>query len=119
MDHKLKVKAIIDRNIRDIVLKNSNNKIGFISVNKVEVSNDLSFVKVYVSFMNAEDKLKSFKKLEQMAPYMRHQLAEKLSIYKTPRVGFILDERFNIDQKMSELLEKDAKELNKIKKKNS
>jgi len=116
MDHKLKVKAIIDRNIRDIVLMNSNNKIGFVSVNKVEVSNDLSFVKVYVSFMNAENADKSFKKLEQMAPYMRHQLAEKLSIYKTPRVDFVHDNRFNIDAKMDELLKKDAKAISKIKK---
>jgi len=116
MDHKLKVKAIIDRNIRDIVLMNSNNKIGFVSVNKVEVSNDLSFVKVYVSFMNATNADKSFKKLEQMAPYMRHQLAEKLSIYKTPRVDFVHDERFIIDEKMKGLLEKDAAAIKKMKK---
>jgi len=117
MDHKLKVKAIIDRNIRDIILLNSNNKIGFVSVNKIEVTNDLSVAKVYISFLNSVDADKSFKKLVQMAPYMRHQLAEKLSIYKTPEIRLIHDDRFIIDEKMNELLKKDAKALDKIKKK--
>jgi len=116
IDRKLKVKAIIDRNIRDIILYNANNKIGFVSVNKIEVSNDFSVAKVYVSFLNAKDRKKSFDKLVTMAPYFRHELAGKISIYKTPEIRFILDDRFIINEKMDELLKKDAKALNKIKK---
>ena len=116
MDRKLKIKAIIDRNIRDIVLYNANNKIGFISVNKVEVSNDYSIAKVYVSFLNSKDKKKSFDTLVKMAPFIRHELAGKLDLYKTPEIRFIMDERFIIDDKMDALLKKDAETLKKIKK---
>ncbi|MCQ2795058.1 MAG: 30S ribosome-binding factor RbfA [Bacilli bacterium] len=117
MDRKPKIKAIIDRNIRDIVLANANNKIGFVSVNNVEVSNDYSVAKVYVSFLGSKDAKKSFDKLVQMAPYLRHELAQKLSIYKTPEIRFIHDQRFIIDEKMNDLLKKDHAELEKIKKK--
>ena len=116
MDHKLKVKAIIDRNLRDIILKLSNSKIGFISVNKVEVTNDLSIAKVYVSFLNEADKNKSFEKLEKMTPYIRHELSQKISLYKTPEIRLVFDERFIIDQKMDELLKKDQDKLDKMKK---
>lgn len=117
MDRKPKVKAIIDRNIRDIVLKNANNEIGFVSVNKVEVTNDYSIAKVFVSFLGSKDAKKSFEKLVKMAPYIRHELAQKISLYKTPEVRFIHDERFIIDEKMNELLKKDQAELDRIKKK--
>lgn len=117
MDRKLKVKAIIDRNLRDIILLNANNKIGFVSVNKIEVSNDYGVAKVYVSFLNAKDQKKSFAKLEQMAPYIRHELAQKLSLYKTPEVRFVYDDRFIVDEAMSELLKKDQAKLNQLKKK--
>ena len=116
MDRKAKVKAIIDRNLRDIILMTANSKIGFVSVNKIEVSNDYSVAKVYVSFLNAKEQKKSFMKLEQMAPYIRHELAQKLSIYKTPEVRLINDERFIIDEAMDRLLKKDAAALKKMKK---
>lgn len=115
MDHKLRIKALIDRNIRDIVLKNANNKIGFVSVNKVEVTNDLGIAKVYVSFMGAKNGRDSFKKMVTMAPYLRHELAQNISLYKTPEIRFIHDERFIIDEKMDELLKKDQVEIDKIK----
>ena len=117
MDRKPKVKAIIDRNIRDIVLMNANNKIGFVSVNNVEVSNDYSVAKVYVSFLGNKDAKKSFEKLVTMAPYLRHELAQKLSLYKTPEIRFIHDQRFIIDERMNELLKKDQAKLDQIKKK--
>ena len=117
MDRKPRVKAIIDRNIRDIVLKNANNKIGFVSINKIEVSNDYSVAKVFVSFLGSKDANKSFEKLTQMAPFIRHELAQKISLYKTPEVRFIHDQRFIIDEKMDELLKKDQAELDRIKKK--
>lgn len=118
MDRKPKIKAIIDRNIRDIVLKNANSKIGFVSVNKVEVTNDYSIAKVYVSFLGSKDANKSFDKLVQMAPYLRHELAQKISLYKTPEIRFIHDQRFIIDEKMNELLKKDQVVLDQMKKKN-
>lgn len=117
MDRKLKVKAIIDRDLRDIILKNANAKIGFVSVNKIEVTNDYSYAKVYVSFLGSKDAKKSFEKLNQMAPYLRHELAEKISLYKTPEIRFIHDQRFIIDEKMNELLKKDQAELDQMKKK--
>ncbi len=117
MDRKPKVKAIIDRNIRDIVLSLANNKLGFISVNNVEVSNDYSIAKIYVSFLGSKDAKKSFEKLTTMAPYVRHELSQKISLYKTPEIRFVHDQRFIIDERMNELLKKDQAELDQMKKK--
>lgn len=116
MDRKPKVKAIIDRNIREIVLKNANNKIGFVSVNTIEVTNDYSIAKVFVSFLGSKDAKKSFEKLVTMAPYLRHELAQKLSLHKTPEIRFVHDQRFIIDEKMNELLKKDQASLDQMKK---
>ena len=116
MDRKLKIKAIIDRNIRDIILMHTTDKVGFVSVNKIEVSNDYSFAKVYVSFLNNNEQKKSFNKLVKMAPYLRHELANKLSLYKTPEIRFVFDDRFIIDDAMDALLKKDEQALKKMKK---
>ena len=116
MNHKDKVKAIIDRNIRSIILKVANESIGFVSVNKIEVTNDLSIAKVYISFLNRKDNNKAFDKLVRLTPYIRHELAANLSIYKTPEVRLIHDQRFIIDEIMDELLKKDKAILDKMKK---
>jgi ribosome-binding factor A len=105
--NKLKIKTLIERNVRNIVLLNTQ-EINFLSMNKIEINNDHSLVKIYVSFLNSDAKQaqKSLHLLEKKIPYFRSELAKKMSLYKTPNISFFLDQRFVINQKMNELLKK-------------
>lgn len=104
---KLKIKTIIERNIRNIVLLDSKD-INFISMNKIEINNDNSLIKIYVSFLDNDEKQlqKKLIFLKKKVPDFRSKLAKKISLYKTPDILFILDQRFIINQKINELLKK-------------
>lgn len=115
-DNRLKVKAIIDRNLRDIISKLAQDNMIFVSINSIEITSDYSIAKVYLSFFSKDSK-KSFDKLNKFVPYVRHELSQKISLYKTPEIEFIDDQRFIIDENMDELLKEDRKDLNKIKNK--
>lgn len=112
----LKVKSILERNIRNITLKVCNEHLIFVSINKIEITNDLSIASIYCSFFNQDQYKKNFNKLVSLEPYVRHELSQNISLYKTPVIKFVYDDRFIIDEQMDELLKKDQAEIKKIKK---
>ena len=101
---KLRVKTIIERNIRNIILFNTK-ELGFVSVNKIDINDDFSLVKIYVSFLN-ENSYDLFNLIKKKIPYFRCELASKMSLRKVPNILFIFDDRFIINKKMDELLKK-------------
>lgn len=101
---KLRVKAIIERYIRNIVLLNTK-ELGFVSINKIDINNDFSLIKIYVSFLR-ENSYDLFNNIKKKIPYFRCELASKMSLHKTPNILFIFDDRFIVNKKMDELLKK-------------
>ena len=61
-----------------------------VSVTDVEVTSDLSYAKVYVSFLNKNTK-KSMEALERSKGYIRSLLAKRITIRKCPELQFVLD----------------------------
>lgn len=63
------------------------------SVVKVDVSNDLSYAKVYVSCVEGIDAAKeSVKGLQSAAGFIRNRLGASLHLRKTPELKFIADD---------------------------
>ena len=63
-----------------------------LSVNRVTVSGDLSYAKVYVSsFMDEHKTKKGVRGLENAAGFIRSELAKKLHIRHCPELTFIFD----------------------------
>ena len=63
------------------------------SVNRVEVTNDLSYAKIYVSGLNKEVSDKELKSgLDSAAGYLRRELSGALQFRKAPELRFIIDD---------------------------
>lgn len=88
----------------------------FLSINRVEVTSDLGYAKVFVSSFLPDGQLKNgVNGLNAAAGYIQGQIAKKLRIRQFPKLTFVLDsgmkEGFNMVQKLNEL-EKESNEDN-------
>ncbi len=85
----------------------------FLNINRVEVSRDLSYAKVYVSsFMDEKKTAKGVKGLESAAGFIQSTLSRKLTLRQFPKLQFIVDssikEGFEMVHKLAEITEADA-----------
>lgn len=80
----------------------------FLSINRVEVSGDLGYAKVYVSsFMSDKQTEKGVQGLISAAGFIQSQLGRKLTIRQFPKLQFIVDhsikEGFEMVRKLDSL----------------
>ena len=65
----------------------------FLSINRVDVSGDLGFAKVYVSsFMSPQETKQGVRGLESAAGFIQSTLSKKLRLRQFPHLSFIFDE---------------------------
>jgi ribosome-binding factor A len=68
-------------------------RVGFASITDVEVSADLRHAKVFVSVMGGEmEQRATLAALNHACGFLRHELAQRLTIRYTPEIVFRLDE---------------------------
>ncbi|HST88553.1 MAG TPA: 30S ribosome-binding factor RbfA [Ktedonobacterales bacterium] len=68
-------------------------RVGFASITGVEVSADLRHAKVFVSVMGDEaEQRATLAALEHAAGFLRHELAQRLTVRHTPEIVFRLDQ---------------------------
>ncbi|GAC1451109.1 MAG: 30S ribosome-binding factor RbfA [Ktedonobacterales bacterium] len=80
-------------------------RIGFASVTSVEVSADLRHAKVFISVMGSpEDQRDTLRALEHASGFLRHELAQRLTIRYTPDIAFRLDESIARGARIMELM---------------
>ena len=80
----------------------------FLSINRVEITNDLSYAKVYVSTFLTDHQLKvGVDGLNAAAGFIQREIARKLKIRQIPKLQFKIDEGmkegFKMVQKLTEL----------------
>lgn len=76
------------------------------SVNRVEVTRDLSYAKIYVSVLgDEEEKKETIDGLNSAKGYIRKTLASNLDIRYIPQPIFILDESIEEAIRMSKLID--------------
>ncbi|MBP5301300.1 MAG: 30S ribosome-binding factor RbfA [Bacilli bacterium] len=105
--YKQRTKSDIEHVIRNVIYHHytKNNKIGFLSINHIEINNDLSVIKIYVSFF--EDYKKSEKAIKMMnkdKKIFKEILCSKLNLRKMPGIVFIFDDRFLASEKIEKIL---------------
>lgn len=108
-----KVNNMIQRELSSILMMEVKDPhIGFCTITDVEVTSDLSYAKIYVSFLNKNTK-KSMEALERSKGYIRSLLAKRITIRKCPELQFVLDTSLaygnKIETIISEINQKDAK----------
>ena len=80
-------------------------RIGFASVTNVEVSADLRHAKVFISVMGSpEDQHATIRTLDHANGFLRHELAQRLTIRYTPEIAFRLDESIERGARVLELM---------------
>lgn len=116
-DRTQRIQSIISKNISEIIqFELKNPRIGFCTVSEVWVSSDFSYARVYVSFLGAKFTKQNLEELNKTRGYVRSSLAKKIDIRKTPEITFYLDETFEKMNHLDEVLEKESKQLEKMKK---
>ncbi|MBO6219655.1 MULTISPECIES: 30S ribosome-binding factor RbfA [unclassified Treponema] len=84
----------------------------FLTINRVEVARDLAYATVYVSsFLNESQVKKGVEGLNSAAGFIQSSIAKKLSIYKFPKLTFVVDtsikEGFDMVNKLNRLEEEE------------
>ncbi|MBR4270974.1 MAG: 30S ribosome-binding factor RbfA [Clostridia bacterium] len=95
------VSQIISEDLRDPRLG------GLISVMDVDTTNDLSHCTILVSIYS-KDKIEvkeTFRILNHSSAFIRKLLASRIDLRITPELHFKLDDEFEIDEKMSKLID--------------
>lgn len=101
-----KLAVEIQKYISEIIqfeLKNAD--VGMVTVTKVKVSDDNSWAKVYVSFLD-RDREYRLEKLREVKWMVRNSLAKKLTIRKTPDINFVLDDSYQKGEHIESLIKK-------------
>ncbi len=96
----------IKRHISEIIQYDLKNKdVGHITVTDVEVTRDMSFATVYVTFFDDRGvPTERIDVLNQAKGFIRTQLSKRLSTYKTPDIIFKYDESLNKGQRIDDIL---------------
>ncbi len=76
-----------------------------LSVLKIDLSNDLSYCKVYVSAVEGTEKTdESVKGLKSAAGFIRREIAHRLNLRKAPEFKFIADHSIDHSMHINDLL---------------
>jgi ribosome-binding factor A len=79
-------------------------RLGMVTISGVEVTDDLSFARIYVTVME-DDKVKgSVEALNNAAGFFRTHLSKHLSLRVVPKIRFIYDPSLVIGSRMDKLL---------------
>lgn len=79
-----------------------------LSILKVDLSNDLSHCKIYISAVEGADKtLESVAGLKSAAGFLRHELAIRLHLRKMPELHFIADDSIAYSANINRLLQEE------------
>lgn len=90
--HIERFNSIFEREISGILQKEIKDpNIKFVTVTGCEITNDLSFAKVYVTILDDNKKNEIMNSLDKAKSYIRGQLSKRVEIRHTPELRFIFD----------------------------
>ena len=100
-----RIEKIIERELASILFDVNNNKLKFVSITKVSVTNDLSIATVYYTVLGNKGEIDSTKEdLEKAKGYLRSSLAKRIDLRKTPELRFKYDESLEYGNKIDNIL---------------
>lgn len=94
------VAVILQREVKDP-------RIGMVTVSDVEVSKDLAYAKIFVTFLFDHDEVaieQGMKGLEKASPYIRSLLGKAMRLRIVPELRFVYDQSLVEGMRMSNLV---------------
>ena len=106
MSKQEKMNHICQRAISEIIqFELKDPKVGFVTITDVQVTNDNSYAKVFVSFLGKQERAEAgLKALNRSKGFIRSSLAKRLSIRKTPEIIFEIDHSLEQGNKIEKIL---------------
>ena len=103
-----RLQSIFQKEITNIIQNEIKDpKLGFVTVSDVSVTNDLSYAKVFVSFLGKDQRNEAgLKILIKARGFIRSQLAKRVKVYKVPELEFIIDDSLKKAQRIDDILNK-------------
>ncbi|MBQ7257356.1 MAG: 30S ribosome-binding factor RbfA [Abditibacteriota bacterium] len=107
-----KINELFKQEISKIILKEIKDpRLGFVTVQRVETSRDMSYAKVYITILGGEsDVKKSLSVLNGAKEFIRVQLQKKIDMRYIPAPEFLIDTKIDDTLKLLNIIEKDKEE---------
>ena len=101
-----RMEKILEREISSIIFSDiKNEKIKFVTITKVSLTNDLSIATVFYTGYGRQDQVDaSIEALNEAKGFIRTVLSKRLEVKKVPDLKFKYDESFEQGNKIEEIL---------------
>ncbi len=93
------ISSIIQNDVKD-------NNIKFVTITGCEITNDLSFAKVYYTVLDDSKKKETKLALEKASGFIRGEISKRVEIRHTPELRFIFDSSSEYGTKIEKLIKK-------------
>ena len=97
------ISMILMEEVRDEDLK-------FVTITGCDITNDLSYAKVYFTVLDKDKKEKVLEDINNAASFIRGKLSERIEIRHTPELKFIYDDSIKYGKKIEKIIDKLHKE---------
>lgn len=102
-----RVGELIQQEISKIVLDLKQPGVGFVTITGVKLTDDLQQARVFYSILGGEEEVARTKTvLHDAIPMIRHELAVRLNLRRTPSIFFVYDETPERASRIFSILEK-------------
>ena len=104
---------LIQREISDILQRRIRDpRIGFCTIMRVDVSDDLRYAKVRVSIMGSDSQKKSaLAGLKSARGFIRREVGHRITLRHTPEISFVLDSSIEDSMRIAQLIDEGEKEI--------
>lgn len=107
--NKVKIERYNDLFVKEISMilqtEVKDQNIKFVTITDVDITNDLSFAKVYFTVLNKEYLDVTKDALKRASSFIRGKLSERIEIRHTPELIFVYDESIEYGEKIEKILE--------------
>jgi len=93
----------ISRIIREEI---KDERINFVTVTAVKITNDLSFAKVYVTVLNDKERDNIIKLLNKASNFIERELSKRIEIRKMPNITFVYDDSLEYAANIENIIER-------------
>jgi len=105
-----RVASQLQRELSDLIRHEIKDpRLGWVTVDDVEVSRDLSVAKIYVSTLEADRMETTLEVLRAAAPFLRRELGRRLRLRTIPELRFFKDTAIETGCRITRLLDQIAK----------
>ncbi len=78
--------------------------IKFVTITGCEITNDLSYAKVYFTVLDMDKRDETIKALERAKSFIRGEISKRIDIRHTPELRFIFDESIEYGNKIEQII---------------